>query len=65
MENHLRVVAVAFADADSLIAVAHEVIDEVDPPLNLSGRPSTPTRLRLSELRRVARKLHPDQPTEG
>ncbi|HET6293294.1 MAG TPA: hypothetical protein VFG33_07965 [Kribbella sp.] len=55
MENHLCVIAVAVEDADSLMSLEHEVLDELDPPLNLSGRAPTPVRRRLSQLRREIR----------
>ncbi len=48
---HLRVVAVPVADADRLGDVESAVLDALDPPLNIMGRPGTPVRARLTELR--------------
>lgn len=52
MYEHLRVVAVPVADADTLDDVETMVLTELDPPLNLMKMPKTPLRKRLSELRR-------------
>jgi Family of unknown function (DUF6884)/GIY-YIG catalytic domain len=49
---HLRVVAVPVPDADSLGRIETTVLDAVDPPLNLSGRPRSPIRAELGRLRR-------------
>jgi hypothetical protein len=51
MFEHLRVVAVPVADADTLDALETTVLTELDPPLNLMKMPKTPVRMRLSELR--------------
>jgi hypothetical protein len=48
----LRVVAVAVSDADRLGATEAAVLGILDPPLNLRGRPPTPIRTRLADLRR-------------
>jgi len=52
MYEHLRVVAVPVADADTLDELETTVLAELDPPLNLMKVPKTPVRRRLSELRR-------------
>jgi hypothetical protein len=52
IESHLRVVAVAVDDADALKAIETQVLEQLDPPLNLMGMHPTQVRLRLSELRR-------------
>ncbi len=52
MYEHLRVVAVPVADADTLDDLETTVLTELDPPLNLMKMPRTPVRRRLSELRR-------------
>ncbi|MEI8410606.1 MULTISPECIES: DUF6884 domain-containing protein [unclassified Kribbella] len=56
IEKHLRVVAVVVDDADALMAIEHQVLEQLDPPLNLKGMLPTPVRLRLSELRRAGRR---------
>ena len=52
MTAHLRVAAVAVTDADQLGRIEAAVLDILDPPLNLRGRPPSPLRARLTELRR-------------
>lgn len=52
MHEHLRVVAVPVADADTLDDLETTVLTELDPPLNLMKMSKTPIRRRLSELRR-------------
>jgi hypothetical protein len=39
-------------DADRLGETETAVLDALDPPLNLRGRPPTPIRTQLTELRR-------------
>jgi hypothetical protein len=56
IQNHLRVIAVAVDDADTLKSTEHQVLKQLDPPLNLMGMPPTPIRRRLSELRRLDRR---------
>jgi hypothetical protein len=56
IEDHLSAVAVAVDDADTLMAIEHQILQLLDPPLNLMGMPSTPVRHRLSELRRLGRR---------
>jgi hypothetical protein len=55
MEAHLRVVTAPVNDADTLMEVESSVLARLDPPLNLSGRPSTPVRRQLSVLRKLAK----------
>ena len=52
--KHLRVIAIPVDDPDHLGHVEDTVLDALDPPLNLRGRPPTPVRTRLQELRRTA-----------
>lgn len=52
MNEHLKVIAVPFDDADTLGQLEEDVLSRLDPPLNLQGMPQTPTRRRLKELRR-------------
>ena len=48
---HLRVLIVPYDDRDTLKKVEDAVLQILDPPLNLEGRPSTEPRRTLSELR--------------
>jgi hypothetical protein len=52
MTDHLRVVIVPVHDRNALGAVEDAVLDELDPPLNIRGRPDSNLRLVLSERRR-------------
>ena len=52
MTEHLRVVAVPYPDADTLGELEDDVLEAIDPPLNLKGMARTPIRQRLTELRR-------------
>ncbi len=52
ISTHLRVAAVPVPDADRLVEIETAVLDALDPPLNLRGRPPTPIRTRLAGLRR-------------
>lgn len=52
MHAHLTVIAVPFDDADTLGHLEGDVLSRLDPPLNLQGMITTPTRRRLKELRR-------------
>jgi hypothetical protein len=52
METHLRVVTLRMPDADRLGEIESAVLDILDPPLNLHGRPATAIRGRLTALRR-------------
>jgi hypothetical protein len=52
IKAHLRVLPVPVPDADQLGRTEAAVLDRLDPPLNLQGRPPSPLRARLAELRR-------------
>ena len=52
INTHLRVLAVPVSDAGQLGTIETAVLDLLDPPLNLAGRPSSPIRQRLTTLRR-------------
>lgn len=52
ISTHLRVAAVPVPDADRLGELETAVLDALDPPLNLHGRPPTPIRTQLTGLRR-------------
>ena len=52
MNDHLKVIAVPFEDADALGKLEKDVLGRLDPPLNLQGMAETPIRRRLKELRR-------------
>lgn len=52
MEEHLRAVAVPVEDGDALGQLEQQILDRLDPALNLKGRPQTPLRAALLALRR-------------
>lgn len=52
MRQHLRLIAIPVADADTLDALETACLASLDPPLNLAKRPKTDLRVRLSELHR-------------
>ena len=52
IEDHMRVAIVAIVDREYLGRIELAVLDTLDPPLNLKGRPPTDLRRRLAELRR-------------
>ncbi len=52
MYRHLRVVTVPYPDADGLGQLESDLLNRLDPPLNLRGVSSSPVRARVSELRR-------------
>lgn len=52
IKNHLRVLIVPYHDRDSLETVERAVLEILDPPFNLRGRPATALRERLTVLRR-------------
>jgi hypothetical protein len=52
IKDHLRVVIVPYDDRDSLRQVEDRVLESLDPPLNLEGRPTTSSRRLLTDLRR-------------
>lgn len=53
IEDHLRVAIVAVVDLDKLGRIERAVLDALDPPFNLNGRPPSDFRQRLAELRRA------------
>ena len=52
MRTHLHVAVHPFSDRDALLDLEKDVLEELDPPLNLDGRPATTVRVRLTYLRR-------------
>jgi hypothetical protein len=52
ISEHLRVNAVPRLDTDRLGQAEATVLNALDPPLNLQGRPPSSIRTRLTELRR-------------
>lgn len=52
MHDHLRLIAVPVADADTLGGVETEVLSVLNPPLNLDKVPKDPRRQRLTDLRK-------------
>lgn len=57
IKDHLRVVVVPYVDRDSLGSVEEIVLDELDPPFNLRGRPTNDLRMRLKDLRKALKLL--------
>ena len=55
VKAHLRVAVVACDDRDTLGKIEDAVLELLDPPLNLDGRPATESRALLSSLRRRVR----------
>jgi hypothetical protein len=51
MKDHLRIVTIPFEDSDVLGRLERDVLERLDPPLNLQGMQPTPVRHRLRELR--------------
>ena len=51
MTEHLQVAVHPFDDRDPLGDLEDRVLDRLDPPLNLDGRPPSSVRARLSRLR--------------
>ena len=56
IKDHLQVVIVPHGDRDSLEHAEDCVLDTLDPPLNLKGRPPTEARTLLSGFRRRIRR---------
>jgi hypothetical protein len=48
---HLELATHPFAEPDALGDLEHRVLGELDPPLNLDGRPPTLLRAKLGALR--------------
>lgn len=61
MHRHLRIVTVPVEDADILGQLESDVLLTLDPPLNLAKVPTTPLRVRLTELRRQHGRNTDDQ----
>src|SRR5277367_4760927 len=55
--DHLRVVAVPVDDADNLAQAETSVLDALDPPLTLRGRPPSAIRTRVAHLRAMTAQL--------
>lgn len=53
MHEHLRLIATAYDDADTLGKLERAVLAQLDPPFNLGGMSPTPIRRRLTDLRRA------------
>jgi len=53
IRDHLAVVAFPYANPDDLSGLEGAVLDRLDPPLNLEGRPPSSLRQHLSKLRAV------------
>ncbi len=51
LKDHLSVAVITFDDRDTLGQIEAAVLDVLDPPLNLEGRPVTSARLLLTSLR--------------
>lgn len=51
ISEHLRVIAIAVPDADRLGRIESAVLEALDPPLNLVGRPRTDVRIQLGRMR--------------
>ena len=62
MESHLRVIAIPYADPDTLGRLEEDVLRSLDPPLNLKGCPPSPMRVRLKALRGLAKPERSKQP---
>jgi hypothetical protein len=58
MRCRLRIIAIPFDDRDALGRLERDVLNELDPPLNLMGMELTAIRQRLKELRRTI--VNPD-----
>jgi hypothetical protein len=52
MREHLRIIAIPVDDADALGGLETAVLADLNPPLNLDKMPRSPTREKLTELRR-------------
>jgi hypothetical protein len=61
MNDHLRVVTIPFENSDALGRLERDVLERLDPPLNLQRMQPTPVRDHLKELRRVI--ANPATPT--
>lgn len=57
--QHLMVATHAFPDPNPLADLEHQVLDRLDPPLNLDGRPASNVRARLRRLRAELSAVRP------
>jgi hypothetical protein len=57
MREHLAVATYPVPDPSELAWLEERVLDRLDPPLNLEGRPPTPVRTALAQLRHRAGSL--------
>lgn len=53
---HLEIAVYAFSDRDALKHLEDQVMERLDPPLNLEGMQSSPVRARIKVLRKVISK---------
>ena len=51
MKDHLRIVVCAYPDADTLGAMEHAILAQLDPPFNLKGMALSPLRRIIAERR--------------
>jgi hypothetical protein len=58
MEQRLRLSLHPVQDRDGLGELEHQVLTQLDPPLNLEGMPHTPVRARLTSLRASLARGH-------
>ena len=56
IEDHMRVAIVPIVDREYLGCIERTVLDTLNPPFNLNGRPPTDLRRRLAELRKAIEK---------
>jgi hypothetical protein len=55
MRQHLSIVTFPVEDRGALAELEHEVLERLDPPLNLMGMPPSEVRARLRQLRSALR----------
>jgi hypothetical protein len=53
MRTHLHVAVHPFPNRDALLDLEEHVLEQLDPPRNLDGRPATAMRVWLTDLRRL------------
>ena len=58
IQQHLRIAIAPWPDRDTLEAIESQVLDALDPTLNIDGRPATPFREHLTKLRRQMSTAH-------
>ena len=64
MSAYLLVIAVPVPDPDQLGRIETAVLNRLDPPLNLQGRPPSPVRERLTGLRRNRARAATSRPPD-